>query len=135
MRNRAKCKLCKDIIESFHQHDYVACKCGEIAVDGGQHILRAAARDYMNFLRVDDEGNEIIVKVIENGDENKKKEHEKNDDNPIKPSKSELMEQLTAMIDNIEKLPPHALTLPITHYDFYSALLLLSAILRSEDLT
>lgn len=133
MRNRAKCKLCLSVIESFHQHDYVSCKCGEISIDGGQHILRAAARDYSNFLRVDDEGNEIIVKVVDDDKKADDKGGEDPDGQPKRPGRKELIEELQLMIDNIEKLPPHALTLPITHYDFYAGLLLLSAILRSES--
>ena len=55
MKNRAKCKLCNSIIESFHRHDYVTCACGEIAVDGGLDYFKVIARDYANFLRIDDE--------------------------------------------------------------------------------
>lgn len=132
MRNRAKCKLCQEIIESFHHYDFVSCKCGEISIDGGNDYHRALARDFANFLRVDDFDNEIIVKVVENGGEKKEDEEKKGDDYPVKPTKGELLEQLQAMIDNIEKLPPHVLTLPINHYDHYSALLLISAILRSD---
>ena len=62
MRNRAKCKLCQSTIESFHPTDLVLCKCGEISVDAGEG-LKCAAKSWENFLRVDDEGNEIIVKV------------------------------------------------------------------------
>ena len=38
--NRAQCAECKDIITSYHVHDYVQCKCGAIAVDGGNEYLR-----------------------------------------------------------------------------------------------
>lgn len=34
-RNRARCKLCGDIVESLHVHDFQRCKCGAMAVDGG----------------------------------------------------------------------------------------------------
>ena len=71
MKNRAKCKLCGDVIESFHSYDYVACRCGEIAVDGGMDNFRCIANDFGNFLRVDDEGNEIVVKVVEKGEQMK----------------------------------------------------------------
>ncbi len=40
MRNRIKCRLCNDIIESLHVHDFKWCKCGAIAVDGGQHYFK-----------------------------------------------------------------------------------------------
>lgn len=38
--NKAQCKKCGDIIESKHRHDFVWCKCGAIAVDGGKAYLR-----------------------------------------------------------------------------------------------
>lgn len=34
-RNRLQCLKCKDIIESYHRHDYKHCKCGSIMIDGG----------------------------------------------------------------------------------------------------
>ena len=39
-RNRAQCKLCKDIIESKHRHDFVTCKCGKLSVDGGYDYIK-----------------------------------------------------------------------------------------------
>ncbi len=38
--NSVRCKLCGDNIFSGHRHDMVACKCGNISVDGGQDYLR-----------------------------------------------------------------------------------------------
>lgn len=38
--NSATCRKCKDFIFSRHRHDCVYCKCGAIAVDGGQEYLR-----------------------------------------------------------------------------------------------
>lgn len=40
LRNSARCRKCKDEIESKHRHDFVWCKCGAIAVDGGKAYLR-----------------------------------------------------------------------------------------------
>ena len=64
MRNRAKCKLCGDIIESFHEFDHVICKCDQIAISGGQVKYECAARSFDNFLRIDDEGNQIVPSVV-----------------------------------------------------------------------
>ena len=50
--NKAKCKLCGDIIESKHRHDFVWCKCGEIAVDGGKDYLKRCANDFNNFIEL-----------------------------------------------------------------------------------
>ena len=38
--NKMHCNLCDTTIESEHQHDFVSCKCGNIAVDGGKAYLR-----------------------------------------------------------------------------------------------
>lgn len=137
MKNIAKCKLCQCIIESFHSDDYVECKCGEIAVDGGI-ALRCAAKDWSNFLRIDDNGREVIVNVKE------LTRYELNDmqpypnDNPRKydenvnplyiekeKEKKQAIEALEMMIKSIKDLPEKAMANPITHYDFYSALVLL----------
>ncbi len=122
MINRAKCKLCLSIVESLHPTDYVACKCGEIAVDGGSAMKCFSIR-WENFIRIDDQGNEILVKLKEEIVENP---------NTPRPTKKELLDMLNEMIKNIENLPTNAMSTPITHYDLLSALLLVSAILRTE---
>ena len=40
LKNIIKCKHCDDIIESTHVHDFKRCKCGAVAVDGGNEYLR-----------------------------------------------------------------------------------------------
>ena len=40
VRNAVRCNICGEVIESKHQHDYVMCKCGACAVDGGHSYLR-----------------------------------------------------------------------------------------------
>ena len=40
LRNSARCRKCDDEIESKHRHDFVACACGAIFVDGGKAYLR-----------------------------------------------------------------------------------------------
>ncbi len=49
-----------------------------------------------------------------------------------KPSKSDLIEMLKEMNDNIEKLPPYALTSFVTNMDFSALLILLYAIHKAE---
>jgi hypothetical protein len=127
MRNRAKCKLCQDIIESFYADDYVPCKCGEIYVDGGS-AMRCGANLWLNFLRLDDNGNEIVPKIQEK-DEAILLNVNHND----KPSKKELLDILDEMRKNIENLPINAMMSPITHADFCSLLILLSSVFRAED--
>jgi hypothetical protein len=123
MRNRAKCKLCSSIIESMHATDLVLCKCEHIFVDGGD-AFKCGAEDWSNFLRIDDNGKEIQVKI---------ESHISNESETVlKPHKEELLEYLDEMIKSYEILPQHAMMAPITHYDHQSLLILLSAILRSD---
>ncbi len=125
MKNRAKCKKCKSIIESFHRYDYVTCSCGEIAVDGGEDNFRCIAKNWDSFLRVDDEGNEIMVTVKDKEEPSKPIEN-------VKPNKKELLDMLEEMIKSYETLPEHALHAPVSHSDLVSSLILLSAILRAD---
>jgi hypothetical protein len=43
--NEARCLLCKDVIQSFHGHDFVTCSCGNLSVDGGNSYLKRSYRD------------------------------------------------------------------------------------------
>lgn len=136
MKNRAKCKLCRDIIESFHQYDYVTCKCGEIAVDGGPGGIRCSAKDWKNFLRIDDEGNEIEVRIEEFSkfDLSDIEPYPRDEEySKVKLTKKDLVDHIQGMIYNIERLPPEAMMTPITHYDWVSLLMLLSSIFRADD--
>ena len=45
IKNAIQCKLCGDIIESTYRHEYVQCKCGACAVDGGHDCLRRSFKD------------------------------------------------------------------------------------------
>jgi len=40
VRNMAQCLKCKDVITSYHTHDYKTCTCGELSVDGGTSYLK-----------------------------------------------------------------------------------------------
>lgn len=39
-RNAAQCRLCGEIIESTHRHEFRSCSCKAIFVDGGHDYLR-----------------------------------------------------------------------------------------------
>lgn len=133
MRNRAKCKLCSDILESFHQFDWVTCRCGEVSITGGNVIMECSAKDWNNFLRVDDHGNVIIPKVLSK-DDVKLPHH---DSDVILPSKSlsfqEKLFSLRELASSIESLPKHVMESPITHYDFYSFLVVLVSALEEVE--
>lgn len=121
MRNRAKCKLCNEIIESFHRYDYITCKCGEISISGGLQSLECSAKNFSNFLRIDDVGNEMVVRVVD--------KDEQNDEVP-KPTKKEMIESLENMIRSLENLPDHAMESPVNHYDLYTYLILIVQIFK-----
>lgn len=127
MRNRAKCALCEDIIESKDQHDYVTCKCGEIAVDGGQAYWRQMAQHADNFLRLDDNDN-VVERVPEK--EVNTQEILKEISKPA-PTKDELLEHLKDLLERVQNMPEHAKTISINHYDFESLLILVLAIFKS----
>ncbi len=56
LANKAQCKLCGDIVISTQEAEYEYCKCGSIAVSGGQksimrlghhnNILELSKKDY-----------------------------------------------------------------------------------------
>ena len=129
MRNRAKCRLCNTIVESFHPTDYVECNCGEISVEGGT-CLRCSAKDWANFLRIDENDNEIIITV-----KNKDTEPEmaKNPSASLpRPSRNELIGYLDEMIAAYERLPDHARYTGVTQSDLAASLMLLSAIFKAD---
>lgn len=121
MRNRAKCKLCNSIIESFHSYDFVQCTCGEIFVDAGDG-LRCGAKDWVNFLRVDDEGKETPITVKEGKDTTVVETTDK-----IDP-----LEALRQMVAIYGELPKEAQHHPVTNSDMHSILILLEHILSEK---
>lgn len=52
--NKAQCKLCGDVIESKHRHDFKSCKCGEISVDGGKSYIKRSAKNLGNIIELSD---------------------------------------------------------------------------------
>ena len=40
LRNRAKCLVCGDVLESTDRHDFKTCSCGALSVDGGLDYIR-----------------------------------------------------------------------------------------------
>lgn len=117
MKNRAKCKKCNSIIESLTFNDYVTCECDEIGISGGDQELKCWAKDFSNFVRVDDDGNEIEIRVIE-------QEHEGRT-----LSSEEKRELVDNMIRYYEHLPPEAMLAPVTQYDMKAVYLLIKSII------
>jgi len=121
MKNRAKCRLCNSIIESFHAQDMVECTCGEIAVFGGPS-LECAAKNWDNFRRVDDKGNEIVPKI----------DDVKQLDITPKSRKEELLDGLQGLIEGYERLPPYAMSEPVSNADLLGVLLLIKQLHLSD---
>ena len=138
MRNRAKCRLCNSVLESFHAHDFVTCKCGEISIDGGNQYFKASAKNFKNFLRVRDDESAFVPEFIEKNPEEasegaSNKPQEEPPTNPPITTKSELIQIVQEMIKNIENLPQQAQSLPLTHYDYHSILLLFLRFLVADS--
>lgn len=137
MRNRAKCKLCTSVIESFTLADLVFCKCGEIAISGGLQELNTFFNDPTNFLRVDDDDNEILVKYVENPSESlsEQPDEQSKTEEQTYPTLSlaQKIDMLQELIKSYEKLPANAMTMPINYYDFVSLMTILLAIFKDKD--
>lgn len=131
MRNRAKCRLCNEIIESFHRGDYVSCKCDEIAVSGGNEKLEVFAKNWANFMRVDDEGNEIIIAVEEKKDASITEATKESLTLPP-VTHDDFVKMLEEFCQNIENLPADAKFSSVTHVDLVSVLRILVDIFRSS---
>jgi hypothetical protein len=58
LKNSKRCNHCNDEIESKHRHDFVTCKCGKIAVDGGKDYGRTMFTELSDFTdtSIDDDG-------------------------------------------------------------------------------
>lgn len=64
LRNRAKCLLCDEIIESKSIHDYQVCKCGNLKIDGGHEYVRIGVSHGRDSL-------ELMTESVEDEDDAK----------------------------------------------------------------
>lgn len=124
MRNRAKCKLCQKIVESLLPEDYQQCECGEIGIDGGNIKFKVFYKNVENFLRIDDNGNEVIVKEAPPS----------GIQDVIAPTKEELLKILDEVISSdYEGKPDYYMhQRSPTNYDIYALLLLFKSLFRSS---
>ncbi len=131
--NKAKCRLCNDIIESHHQYDYVKCSCGEIALDGGPQGLWCITSNWENFIRIDEYGNEreVILKNAEDQEEQVETQTEPPADQALgQPHKENALILLYEMIKNYESLPQGAMHAPASNADLLSVLYMLGALFK-----
>src|SRR5258708_8688244 len=126
MRNRAKCKLCHSIIESYHDQDFVVCNCGHCSVSGGA-AMYCGAVDWATFVRVDDLGNEIVPIIKEKPLESDISSA-KPDPEGVFNRKEKAFEALNYLKQSLESLPTAAMHANVTNYDLLSLVLILSAL-------
>lgn len=74
-RNRARCTICDQVIESSFRHEMVSCTGGHIFVDGGQDYERAGLlnpeyQDWDILERIGDDGMAIMYHKSRDGKEN-----------------------------------------------------------------
>ena len=134
MKNRAKCKNCQSVLESFHRHDYVTCECGSISIDGGLDYLKCYFDKIENFIRLDDDDKEIAVSFSEE----KQEFHEEipivaKEAEQSKMSKKDYIDHLQRLIDTYEAMPDHVLRSAVNHSDLYSVLLLLKGLFSFDQ--
>ena len=71
IKNAIQCNNCGEIIESMHRHNYVQCKCGACAVDGGHDYLRRCyMRDGKGFTDLSETIEISSTKATGGNDEN-----------------------------------------------------------------
>ena len=69
--NELKCNKCEDVIYSAHRHDYVECKCGKVAVDGGMAYIRILGSDYTDMsVVIEDDAFDAIMLALDWCNEN-----------------------------------------------------------------
>lgn len=122
-RNRAKCKLCGDVIESLTASDLQMCDCETIGVYGGMEVYRAIFDKPEHFIRIDDEDREIPIEYIEKPDEVIK-------ENPG-VSREEMIDMLKLHIEGFDNLPDHAKHQPASQYDVQCLAMIIYGILRN----
>ena len=49
LRNRARCLVCGEMVESRHRHDFKTCSCGNLSVDGGKDYIRRCVKNIDKF--------------------------------------------------------------------------------------
>lgn len=122
MRNRAKCRECGDILESFHRFDYVECKCGEIGISGGTDKFEVFYKKLESLIRIGDNDEEIRVMEDVTGNPEEKKE--------IKIlSQEEKTALIEEMIEIYENLPLSAKQQSASLTDFEALLYLIKRLI------
>ena len=61
LRNAARCDRCGDVIESRHRHDFRACSCGALGVDGGLAYTRRSFSEHVPWTELTEYANPPAV--------------------------------------------------------------------------
>lgn len=127
MKNRAKCRLCGDVLESLFADDLISCSCDEISISGGSLKLNCYAKNFANFIRIEDDGKEIDVKLVDKPKEGEEVPVEETKE--IQLSHEQKVELVNNMLKYYEDLPNHALFSPVTQSDMRAVFLLIKQVL------
>ena len=106
----------------------VSCPCNEISIDGGTKKFRAAARDFKNFVRIDDEGNEVAVTLVDKPEPFISKEEK-----PLVDTYADKLAILMEMIDEAEKEHEHMSYANLSKREFAEAMLVIYSLLKDVD--
>lgn len=102
--NKAKCRKCGDIIESKHVHDYVSCKCGAIAVDGGHYYLKRSYQvpsfTYRTYITKPQRVYEKAKRILNRTDKSNFRELDKEEHLIVTNLNDELIEKTDIIISN-----------------------------------
>lgn len=102
LRNSIKCNHCEQEIESKHRHDFVKCKCGKVAVDGGKdysRVLYTEESDYTDTSIEDDGSHELRRRYLTWGN-NYDKDMNRLPETVWNPIKDMTSDHIQAILDN-----------------------------------
>lgn len=118
-RNRIRCLDCGSEVESVARNDLQMCDCGSCGVDGGTDYYKLLYKDIKKIRRIADDDSEIEIR------EQGEVMEVENEMPSEKRTKEELLKSLDLVIETFKSLPQNAMMAPMTHYDYYSLLILM----------
>ncbi len=71
MANKARCEICKTVIESKSRHNFVSCACGKIFVDGGNDYFRCGYENPEDITFIYEDGREESGDISDHIEETK----------------------------------------------------------------
>lgn len=121
MANILRCKKCGDIITSKHTYDMVWCKCGAIAIDGGDDYCKITGKpeDVEVFVPIEllTEKEKELKRIKKNWELSKGQQRRLYDSLKLR-CKDALKQIDQDKIELLEKMKENISKVPITDYDF-----------------